>query len=101
MGLLRECSSAKAQISGFLQKNRNPQLFAGRADKRLSVRIPGYDAVFSCPLIPTDSAQLLAAVATGSTVLGSSRSELTLQPVCRCLPDCAYPFETSLCFTLN
>ena len=62
---------------------------------------PGYDAVFSCPVIPTDSAQLLAAVATGSTALGSSRSELTLQPVCRCLPDCAYPFGTSLYFMLN
>jgi hypothetical protein len=37
---------------------------------------PGYDAVFPCPLIPTDSAQLLAAVATGSTMLGSIRSEL-------------------------
>ena len=53
------------------------------------------------PLIPTDSTQRLAAVATGSTVLGSSHSELALQPVYRCLPDCAYPFETSLRFTLN
>ncbi len=30
-----------------------------------------HDSSFACPLIPTDSAQLLAAVATGSTVLGS------------------------------